>query len=82
VGGRPQRRHRAPHLCQALAGQLLGVCQCRLAAPGVARAQLLDRLDLHVDDGEVVAQRIVDLARQAVALTGDGQLLYVIDVGL
>ena len=81
-GLRAERPHGTPRLAQALAGQFAGA---REVFPGFGRQPLGHRLlggfQLHDHAGESLRQRVVDVARHAIALGHHGRLPALARIG-
>lgn len=77
-GGRTQGGHRAPCLAKAGAGQAARSLDVRAGDVRLAGENILGGLQLNHNAHEALGQRVVDFAREPVALLKHGGLLFVI----
>ena len=74
-GLRAERPHGTPRLAQALTGQFAGAREVLAGFGGQPLGhRLLDRFQLQNHAGEPLRQRVVDVARHAIALGHHGRL--------
>ena len=71
-----QRGHRSPHFVQPFRRQLFRFDGGFFGARGIGIDQFGDDFQLHVDDGEVMAQRVVHFAGQPIAFAHRRQLFH------
>src|SRR6185436_14375425 len=71
-----QSGHRVPHFRQSLLRQGLGVRQVVQGAPAILLTDGLRRANLHINDGKIMPEAVMYLARQTISLFRGCQLFY------